>query len=150
MRCEVEGCKADLREPCGHAACRAHTNCSFDVGGNLAWHPDLCSVCWNQWSVVVSPSVSTKVSAPQGSFIHCHSKDLCSLTKCSVTLLMIKKFFECSSSYLHLISFYPSVGIHYLINSNSVLCPLSLPLYIDDAGGEGSGLEDSQQVAIWV
>ena len=58
MRCYETGCKADLKEPCGHDSCRAHAHCSVEVGGTLVWFHEGCSLCFDYWQTVVSPSVS--------------------------------------------------------------------------------------------
>ena len=58
MRCQHEGCRADLRAPCGHLCCRAHSFCSYEVDGVLAWYPEECEVCYDLWQLFCNPDVS--------------------------------------------------------------------------------------------
>ena len=57
-RCEEANCKADLKDPCGHVTCRAHSYCAFEVDGVLVWYPEGCEVCYSFWDSLTNPQSS--------------------------------------------------------------------------------------------
>ena len=48
----------ELKDPCGHDACRGHSDCSTLVQDLRVWHPELCDICFELKSDMDDDTVS--------------------------------------------------------------------------------------------